>query len=139
MFKMEALDLVRLGADLVGLAPEHQRTLSLTLLYTYNSSTPIGPFDVQTGCIWSAEWALQDAWFLAYNVRCALSACMFKIEPLDSEAWRRPSRADPRIWPTNITIDPTLRMWFLNAYWSVLTCKLDAYKALNVLFKIHDF
>ena len=72
--------IVRLGADLVGLTPEYDpRTLPSTLPCTCDSLTPIGPFDVQTGCIWSAECALQDTWFLAYDVRCALSACMFKI------------------------------------------------------------
>ena len=96
---------VRLGADLVGLAPEYDhRTSPLTMPCTCNSSTPIGPFDVQTGCIESSEWGLQAAWVLAYDVRCASSACMFKMEALDfGEAWRRPGRA--------VTVAPTIPEW----------------------------
>ena len=59
------------------------RILPLTMPCTYDSLTPIGPSLLISGSFRRSKWTLQNALNLAYDVRCALGACMFKMEALD--------------------------------------------------------
>ena len=71
---------------------------------------------------------------LAYDVRCALSIYLFKIEVLDSKAWRRPGRLTPEYYRILL-----LTLFYIyNSLTPISSFKLktDVFETLNKLFKI---